>query len=67
MTEAFKPLGVYINFWGDQKPGSAGLRQWCPVQSGSKYHIPIVVINDDDEPVEGRLVLSIERKRALLW
>ena len=22
MIEAFKPLGVYINFWGDGKPGS---------------------------------------------
>ncbi len=60
MTEAFKPLGLYIDFWGDGKPGNLPLQQWVPIRSGENRMLPVVMINDDQEPVEGKLVLSLE-------
>ena len=60
MTEAFKPLGVYIDFWGDGKPGTLVLQQWGPIRGGLEHEFSITLINDDGVPVDGKLVLSIE-------
>ena len=63
MTEAFKPLGVYISFWGDGKPGTGSYvpcGQWFPVQGVADHPFTIGMVNDEQEPVEGKLVLSIE-------
>ena len=48
MTEAFKPLGVYVNFW---QPALA---------ADSTRRFLVMMINDDAEPVEGKLALSLE-------
>lgn len=61
MIDAFKPLGVYIDFWGDGKALKDGAGpQWGPVMSAPDHPFSIVLINDDAEPVEGKLVLSLE-------
>ena len=61
MTEAFKPLGVYIDFWGDGKPSDAfAFQQWFPIRGGAEHSFPVVLINDYQEPVSGKLVLSLE-------
>ena len=61
MTEAFRPLGVYIDFWGDGKPGKEShIGQWFPIGGGADHPFSTVMINDDQEPVEGKLVLSVE-------
>jgi hypothetical protein len=60
MTEAFKPLGVYINFWGDGKPSNFFLQQWGPIRGGADHEFSITMINDDGEPADGKLALSIE-------
>ena len=59
MTEAFKPLGVYIDFWGDGTPDKL-LRQWVPIKGGADHSFTIYMVNDDQEPVDGKLVLSVE-------
>ena len=48
MTEAFKPLGVYVNFW---QPTLA---------ADSPRRFLVMMINDDAEPVAGKLALSLE-------
>jgi hypothetical protein len=48
VAEAFKPVGVYINFWHPTLP------------AGSSRQFPVVMINDQSGPVKGRLVLSLE-------
>ncbi|MCX6872696.1 MAG: hypothetical protein NTW21_02655 [Verrucomicrobia bacterium] len=63
MTEAFKPLGVYIKFWGDGEPGKqpyVPYGQWFPVQGGANHDFAVGLINDDLEPIMGKLVLSVE-------
>jgi beta-galactosidase len=50
--EAFKPLGVYINFWQPT------------LKAGSTHRFAVMMVNDYDHPVEGKLVLSFERKGA---
>lgn len=65
MTEAFKPLGVYIDFWGDGKPGGLPLRQWAPIQGGAEHPFSMVLINDDREPAAGTLVLGIETREGV--
>jgi len=59
MTEAFKPLGVYIDFWGDGIPGNR-LLQWAPTKGGADHSFTIYMVNDDHEPVDGKLVISVE-------
>jgi hypothetical protein len=50
VREAFKPLGVYINFFQPQlKPGT-----------DRKY--TVMMVNDDYETAQGNLVLSLERE-----
>ncbi|MEX0886747.1 MAG: hypothetical protein WD009_09935 [Phycisphaeraceae bacterium] len=48
--EAFKPLGVNLSFW--RATLKAGVRQ--------SFHI--MMVNDHDVPIDGRLVLSLENK-----
>ena len=52
MGEAFKPLGVYINFW--QPALTAG--------EGQTYRVTI--INDTYEPIRGRLELDWQSQRG---
>lgn len=47
MSEAFKPLGVYVNFWRES------------AEAGSGARIPVMMVNDDGSPVTGRLRLTI--------
>ncbi|PYV10349.1 MAG: hypothetical protein DMG23_08010, partial [Acidobacteria bacterium] len=46
--EAFKPLGVYINFWQPT------------LEAGSNRSFVVKMVNDDNEPVKGKLILSLE-------
>lgn len=48
--EAFKPLGVYLNFF---QPS---------LRSGQTQSFKVMLINDDDTPVSGRLTLSLENE-----
>jgi hypothetical protein len=48
MREAFKPLGVYVNFWQPSLPG------------GKKRSFPVMMINDTYETLGGKLVLTLE-------
>jgi len=47
MKEAFKPLGVYINFFHPQ------------LQAGSKQRIRVMTINDECDAAQGSLVLTL--------
>ncbi len=48
MSEASKPLGVYINFWQPELP------------AGADRAIDVMMVNDTHEEADGRLVLSLE-------
>ncbi len=48
MSQAFKPLGVYINFW---QPS---------LEAGSKRRIFVMMVNDEYEEAKGNLALSLE-------
>ncbi len=50
VREAFKPLGVYINFW---QPS---------LKAGSSHRFIAMMVNDDYENAGGKLVLSLERE-----
>ncbi len=50
VREAFKPLGVYVNFWQPK------------LKPGSERRFTVMMVNDRYEPAEGRLVLSFERE-----
>jgi len=61
MIDAFKPLGVYLKFWGDGEPGKELTRTpWFPINGGGKQKFDVVLVNDDQEPVSGKMVLSVE-------
>jgi hypothetical protein len=61
MVDAFKPLGVYLKFWGDGEPETESPRtQWFNITGGAERKFDVVLVNDDQEPVSGRLVLSLE-------
>jgi hypothetical protein len=47
MREAFKPLGVYINFFHDQ------------LEADAKQRIRVMTVNDEYEPVRGSLVFAL--------
>jgi len=49
MREAFKPLGVYLNFWQPT------------LESGSSRRVAIMLVNDAYEAAEGKLTLTLER------
>jgi hypothetical protein len=48
VREAFKPLGVYINFWQPT------------IQTGSERRFPVMMANDEYGEARGRLVLTLE-------
>jgi hypothetical protein len=48
LTEAFKPLGVYINFWQPTLPAD------------TTHRFLVMMINDDAEPADGKLTLTLE-------
>jgi beta-galactosidase len=48
VADAFKPVGVYINFWHPT------------LVAGASRQFPVVVINDQSDPAKGRLALSLE-------
>jgi len=48
MSEAFKPLGVYVNFWQPKLP------------SGAERRFEVILINDRHRAVDGRFVLTLE-------
>jgi hypothetical protein len=52
MGEAFKPLGVYINFF---RP---------TLEADSARTFTVMMINDDSEPVRGDLALSLENEKG---
>jgi hypothetical protein len=49
MGEAFKPLGVYINFWQPV------------VKQGVRRRYAIMMVNDEDKPAKGTLSLTFDR------
>lgn len=50
VREAFKPLGVYVDFWKTE------------VQAGSKHRIFVLMINDEYDETDGMLSLSIHEE-----
>jgi len=52
--EAFKPVGVYINFWRKTLP------------AGAEHEFLVMVVNDKPEPVTGKLTLALRRGEATL-
>lgn len=47
MREAFRPLGVYVDFWGPKMAG------------GTEKRVPVMLVNDKDVAAQGRLVVSL--------
>lgn len=47
--EAFKPLGVYLNFWQPE------------LRAGLEREFAVMLVNDRDEEVSGELALAIEQ------
>ncbi len=52
MGEAFKPLGVYINFFHPT------------LQAGAPHEFLLKMINDYDRPMAGELVLTLETRKG---
>jgi len=52
VREAFKPLGVYLNFW---QPS---------LKPGSDRRVTVMMVNDAYEAAEGKLVLTLERETS---
>ncbi len=52
MSQAFKPLGVYINFFQPE------------LKAGESREFTIMLVNDDSEPARGSLVLSLENEKG---
>lgn len=48
MRHAFKPLGVYLNFWQPT------------LEAGSKRRVFVMMINDEYAEAKGNLVLSLQ-------
>ena len=48
MSNAFAPLGVYLNFW---QPTLA---------AGSKSSLEVMMINDENRPVQGNLTIALD-------
>jgi hypothetical protein len=47
LSNAFAPLGVYINFWHPT------------LNAGAKHTFPVMMVNDDAKPVSGELTLLL--------
>jgi hypothetical protein len=54
LGEAFKPLGVYINFFQPTIP------------SGTTREFPVMMVNDEPRPQKGQLTLALETKSGKL-
>lgn len=55
VSEAFQPLGVYVNFWQPK------------LAPGTKRRIPVMMVNDDQESeARGELELTVEREGAVI-
>ena len=52
MSQAFKPLGVYVNFWHPT------------LEAGSKQMFTVMMVNDGDRPTSGSLALVIENQKG---
>ncbi len=52
MGEAFKPLGVYLNFFQPQMSAS------------SKRAFKVMLVNDYDQAIQGQLVLTLESEKG---
>ncbi len=52
VSEAFKPLGVYLNFWQPE------------LEAGAERKFATMLVNDWDREVTGELVLAIEREHG---
>lgn len=52
MSEAFKPLGVYINFFQPT------------LKPESTHTFTVMMVNDDSEPVRGKLTLALESEKG---
>lgn len=52
MGEAFKPVGVYLNFFQPE------------LRRGQSRQFTILLVNDYDEPVKGDLILTLENRRG---
>src|SRR6202140_1773301 len=52
MSNAFAPLGVYLNFW---KPS---------LTAGSTPSLQVMMVNDEDREVEGTLTLALENAKG---
>jgi hypothetical protein len=48
MRQAFRPLGVYVNFWQPE------------IVSGTERTVAVMMINDEHRPVSGELSLRLE-------
>ena len=48
MSNAFSPVGIYLSFWQSK------------VESGSVKSIPVMLVNDEDRPVQGTLTIALE-------
>jgi hypothetical protein len=48
VSEAFQPLGVYINFWQPT------------LKAGSERSYAVMLVNDYDKPVKGKLILGFQ-------
>jgi hypothetical protein len=52
LGQAFKPLGVYLNFWQPT------------LKAGSERSYAVMMINDDPETAQGKLALSLENSEG---
>ncbi len=50
MQQAFRPLGVYVNFWQPE------------IVAGTERRVAVMMISDEQRPVSGALSLRIEEK-----
>lgn len=50
LTNSFSPVGVYLNFW---RPKLA---------AGSTHEMAVSLINDEYQPAQGKLVVSLEKE-----
>ena len=52
MSKAFAPLGVYLSFW---QPS---------MEAASLQSLQVMLVNDEDREVEGRLTLALENSKG---
>jgi beta-galactosidase len=52
MSNAFAPVGVYLSFWQ------------ASVVSASTVSLPVMLVNDEDRPVEGTVTLALQNGKG---